>query len=299
MERLTTNPGLFEQFGLDPTPSYVVLGVPFETTTSFRPGTRYGPEAIRRASKQVETYSLQHNLELSDHTTLKDLGDIPTTTSFEQLRKDLANMPKLLPPRCVPILLGGEHTITYPAFKTLLEKNKLGKDPLFIQLDAHMDLRNQYLDSRYSHATVTRRIAEIISPERIIQIGVRTGSQEEHTFAKANGIHQITAPHLIKNWEKAKLEIRDALSTTNSAYTSLDIDVLDPAIAPGTGTPEPGGLNYHQVATLIEEELAPLTLAFDLVEVSPPLDNGVTSIVAANLVYRFIIGRIISKSKKS
>ncbi|RLG71924.1 MAG: hypothetical protein DRO11_03390, partial [Methanobacteriota archaeon] len=219
MELINPKPGLFEQFGFDPNPGYVVLGVPFETTTSFRPGTRYGPEAIRKASKQVETYSLQHHLELSEHVTLKDFGDLPTTTSFQHLQRNMENLPKLLPTGSVPILLGGEHTITYPAFKALLEKKRLGKDPFFIQLDAHMDLRDQYLDNKYSHATIARRIAETISPDRILQIGVRTGSQEEHTYAKNHGVHQITAQHLIKDWEKALFEIRDILSTTNTVYT--------------------------------------------------------------------------------
>jgi len=263
---------------------FIILGVPFDGTSSYRCGSKFAPDEIRKASYNLESYILEHTIDLSS-VPIHDMGNIGTLDEFGSAKEVIdtvySTLSEIIPDK-FPIMLGGEHSITIGAAKAL---EKL-KDVGIIFIDAHADFRDQYLGNRYSHACTARRAYEILNG-RVLSIGVRSVSKEETIDAeKLNYTWIDTYEFQRLGW---KLAIEKALDILNveKIYLSIDIDGIDPSYAPGTGTPEFFGLTPFDVKNIIGF-LGDMLIGADITEVSPPYDNGNTSILAARLVQEII-----------
>ncbi len=253
----------------------VVFGAPFDGTVSFRPGSRFGPSAIRNESYGIETYSPYQNVDLTDIEGY-DAGDLPLpfgdTESALNMIKDFCC--DLILDRKIPIMLGGEHLVTLPAVEALLDKFP---DLCIIHLDAHTDLRDDYLGIKLSHATVMRRIWEKVGDKRIWQFGIRSGEKYEFEWARD---HTFLTPFCLDGIEKA-LEIIGK----RPVYLTIDMDVLDPSVFPGTGTPEHGGISFKELLEFIIKLRGTYIVGADLVELAPHYDaSGISTAAACKLL---------------
>ncbi|MEW6380345.1 MAG: agmatinase [bacterium] len=259
--------------------SLVLLGCPFDGTSTYQPGSRFAPNAIREASWAVESYSPDLNRNLSQ-VAFCDLGDLELPFGNTQRALDLINqaIDQVLNDHKVPITLGGEHLISLPVITAF---RKHYPDLLVIHLDAHADLRDEYLGERLSHSTVMRRVLEMIGDSRLIQVGIRSGCQEEFLIARRIGGEYKTH----HKTSQADLEIIERKIQAQPVYISLDLDVLDPSALPGTGTPEPGGLSFHQLMQVLSIFRAARVVGMDVVELLPyQTPHQVSSIVAAKII---------------
>ncbi len=256
-----------------PPDTVVLRGVPYDATASFRRGSRFAPEAIRWASDSIETYSpvLDRDLETIPFV---DAGDLPVEGT------DPAAMVKAVRRRTlpgVPFLLGGEHTITLGAVQALTPRYS---DLVVVQWDAHTDLRDEYQGERICHATVMRRLQDGGCP--LVQLGIRAGTRDEFDLARRRSLH-------ISRDVAPPVRLLDTLAG-RPLYISVDIDVLDPAVLPGTGNPEPDGSAYAPLVAALRTFAAHRIVGMDLVELSPPCDpGGASAIVAASLVREMIL----------
>ncbi len=260
---------------------FAVLPVPYDATTSYLPGTRHGPRSIITASQQVEHYDADLGRESVDAgiTTVDPLLPLADPQAMHDAVEACAS--RIIDDGKFLMMLGGEHGVTGPAVRAAARAHS-GLSVL--QIDAHADLRDDYEGSRCSHACVMRRIHDAGLPFQ--GVGIRSYSLEEATFMTAHGITPVTArtTHDDPRWIETALA---GLSKT--VYVTIDIDGLDPAYAPGTGTPEPGGLNWFQVTDLLGAVAEQCTIvAADIVEVAPQGGTAVTEFLAARLAYRII-----------
>jgi len=271
--------------------SYVILGAPFDVTSTYRTGARFAPLAIREASQNIETHSFRSGIDIED-LRLHDLGDIHVTgDATETLRRVEQVLKEILTTQKVPILIGGEHTITLGAARAV------GKNAAILDFDAHLDLRNEYMNQTISHTTFMRRIKEQVKPTKIVEIGTRAVCKEELGYAKKAGIDFITAQQIQKDGsEKTTPKIKKLLEDARKIYLTVDLDVLDPAFAPAVQNPEPDGLSIHTLYDLLHEICDGRIVAFDVVEAAPPYDNGVTSIQAAKTIFEILCS--IEKARK-
>jgi len=259
----------------------IIIGAPMDFTVSFRPGTRLGPQQIRRVSHGLEEYSIYLDKDLGDYRYY-DAGDVslPYGNIQESLSRIGRVVSKILSDGKFPLVLGGEHLISLAVLRELV---KFYSELAVVVFDAHADLRDAYLGEKYSHATVMRRIIEVAGGKNLYQFGIRSGIREEFAFANRNTnmfINEITVP---------LQEVLPQLSG-RPVYVSLDIDVVDPAYAPGTGTAEPGGCTSGEILKAIHMLSESNVVGFDLVEVSPAYDlSEQTAILAAKLVREAII----------
>ncbi len=255
------------------------IGVPFDSTSTYKPGSRFGPRAIREASYNFERYNmvLDKNLDAS----IFDFGDIEVVQgNFERTSSIIEfTISELSDKDIIPVAVGGEHTISAGILKALDVE-----DTTVVHFDAHMDLRDEYMGEKYSHATAMRRVFDL-NPKDIIQIGIRSCSDEEISFARENKITYFTSHEVNKNIELVKDTIKNV---DGPLYITVDIDVLDPAYAPGVGTPSPCGLNPFQLENLIHCLKDNEVIGFDLVEVSSPEIGSITSINGAKVIYDFL-----------
>ncbi len=260
--------------------SYVVLGAPYDATASFRSGTAQGPDAIRQAAWNFETYNLRNGVDLRD-VPIHDAGnleveDLPPEEMVAAVREAVADV---VADDLLPVLLGGEHSITPPSVEAVAEHHP---DLAVLQLDAHLDYRDTYEESPWNHACAARRVADTVGPERVHVLGVRSAEREELQEARRDGLSFTTAQEVEREGMGRVLhDVVDALGE-GPLYLTLDIDALDPSHAPGTGTPEPYGLAPRDVVQVIQRTAARI-VGFDLVEVSPPWDPGITAPLAARL----------------
>lgn len=259
----------------------VFLGVPFDSTTIDRPGCRYGPQSIRNCFERFEGFNVVKNVDVYEKG-LCDLGDVECVPgSFELTTKRIEETATRLYEKTkgLPIFLGGEHSVTLPLVKSLKEK------PSMLILDAHLDLRNDYLGNKFTHVTYLRRICEFLPPEKITVLGVRSSSKEEKEFADEKGILYCS----VQDFRKKKDEILNNID--GKIYLSVDIDALDPGIAPGTTSPVPSGFNYEEVSEIVKNVSKKLT-AMDIVEVNPLYDRAETTAYhAARLAYEALSER--------
>ncbi len=258
-----------------------IVGVPFDGTTSYMPGARFGPRSIREASYNFERYNLI--LDKNINTEIYDFGDLEVVHgNFKKTCSNLeTTISEILELGLIPITIGGDHSISCCVLKAI-NKNDLNFDNLtIIHFDAHMDLRDRYLGEKYSHATVMHRIFDM-NPKEIIQIGVRSSSEEEAKFARKNNLKVYTS-----NDADEKLEdiIKYLKTIEGPVYVTFDIDVLDPAFAPSVGTPSSCGLNPKQTEKLIYCLKNKEIIGFDMVEVSSNKIGDITSINAAKIIY--------------
>ena len=257
-----------------------LLGAPLDCTGSFRAGCADGPTGIRWASENLETYSPHLNRDLED-LTLGDLGDLALAglSQADALARIEQEVSRLLEAGTLPFLLGGEHTIALAVARAVLARHP---DAWILQLDAHADLRDTYLDEPLSHATWAYRVGEAYGFDRLVQLGIRSGLREEFALGRARSafFHEKL---LIPTKLRAKLAARPV-------YLSLDLDVLDPSHAPGTGTPEAGGASYRELIAFLDSLAGLRVVALDINEVAPPLDpTGATSAIAAKLVREMVL----------
>jgi len=272
---------------------YVVLGVPFDLTSTYRTGARFGPSAIREASLNIETYSFNSGIDIED-LRLHDLGDLHVTSNTEETLKRLEQVVReLLKAKKTPVLIGGEHTITLGAARAMTDKNCA-----IISFDAHLDLRNEYMSLKTSHTTFMRRINEQVHPKKIVEIGTRAVCKEELAYAKKAGITFVTVHEIREEGvEKAVEKVEKLLADINQTYLSVDMDVLDPGFVPAVQNPEPNGLCTHMFYELLGGLCDKRVVAFDVVEVAPHFDNGVTAIQAAKVLFEVLCN--MEKTRKT
>ena len=266
---------------------YVVVGLPFDGTASFRSGSRDGPDAIRLASFNFESYDSYYGVDLAE-LAICDLGNMELGADPSYAEETIKEGLAFLPERAVPIFLGGEHSIT-PAIVEGLGRRLRGSLGVLV-LDAHLDLREEYGCTRASHACASRRILEKDALACYASLGIRSGSREEFDWAAENGIAYYTARQVREEGIDAVLDRALVKLKCERLYLSIDLDVLDPAYAPAVGNPEPFGLSSWDVKRVIER-LAPRLVGLDINELTPAYDRGETALLAARLAREFIAAR--------
>jgi agmatinase len=271
--------------------NYVVVGVPFDVTSTYRTGARFAPLAIREASLNIETYSFRTGLDVED-LKIHDAGDLHTATDTDETLKRLSLVVKdIVNTKKTPVIIGGEHTITLGAIQGLSAKTAI------ISFDAHLDLRNEYMGLKTSHTTFMRRINEQTRPETIIEIGTRAVCKEELTYAKKKRIKFITTQQIRKDGTKKTIDtITRTLADSKKIYLTIDMDVLDPAYAPAVQNPEPDGLPTEVFFDILQGICDKRIIALDLVEVTPHYDSGATTILAAKTLFELLCN--IEKQRK-
>ena len=255
--------------------SYVVVGAPLDATTTFQPGTRFGPDRVRRFAETYDDYDHETGSRFSA-LGVHDGGDVHPWDDVEAYLDHLAaELRSVVLNDAVPLLLGGEHTVTYAGVDAV--------DPdTLVVVDAHLDLREAYDGNPWNHACVTRRALEDLDVDRAVIVGARTGSEAEWDRAAAADV-EVVDPEAAREW-LASLDPRRFAD--GSTYLSVDVDGLDPAFAPGTGTMEPFGLAPRTVRDLVRR-IAPHAAGFDVVEVNDR-DDGQAAAVAGKLLREFV-----------
>jgi agmatinase len=260
----------------------IIIGAPMDFTVSFRPGTRFGPKKIREASYGLENYSVYADDSL-ENKMFFDAGDVDIPFGNVEKSLDIIGdvTKEFLDDGKIPLFLGGEHLISYPIIKKVVEKYP---DLAIVHFDAHADLRDSYLGERLSHATVLRRVSEHVKDKQIYHFGIRSGVKQEFVYAKQ---HTHMFPIEVKTpFLRTLQDLKN-----RPIYITLDIDVVDPAFAPGTGTPEPGGCSSQEILEVVSHFKELNIVGFDLVEVSPANDlSERTSLLAAKILRELLIG---------
>lgn len=262
----------------------VIFGAPFDGTTSFRPGTRFGPGAIRAESDGIETYSPYQNKDLEDIAVF-DSGDLllPFGNTEAVLEEICARTAEILEAGKMPVMLGGEHLVTLGAVRAMVQKYP---ELHIIHFDAHTDLRDDYFGERLSHATVIRRCHDLLGDGRIHQFGIRSGERAEWDFAFA---HTDFHPFNVKD----VLDVVLALGSDVPVYVTLDLDVLDPSLFCGTGTPEAGGIFFQDLEEALLALEALNVVGFDMNELSPHYDaSGVSTAVACKVLREMLLAYV-------
>ena len=264
---------------------YVLFGVPFDGTTSFKAGCRDAPLAIRQVSYNIETYLPFYDLEMTD-VSVHDMGDMYVECLPDLMVEQVADaVSDLIKDEKVPIMMGGEHSVTIGAVQTL-------KPKWYVVCDAHLDMQDEYRGSPFNHDCVTARVSEAV--ENIVIIGARSGCKEEFEYAREN-YHLYTADDVEERGIRAVLDEVSELIGDDSLYLSIDADAIDCCLTPGLGTPEPFGLTPKEVRAVIRR-LAKNAVGFDYVEVLPN-DQGQTAMVAAHMIREFIAGHFCAKQE--
>lgn len=259
----------------------VLFGAPFDSTTSFRPGARFGPAAMRHESFGLETYSPYQDKDLEDIAVF-DSGDLELCFGSSEAALDdiTARAQEILADEKFPLLLGGEHLVTLGAVRAVLEKYP---DLHIVHFDAHADLRDDYLGAQLSHACVLRRCHDLIGDGRIHQFCIRSGEREEFRFASQHtDMHPFTFDGLPELAEHLK-------QTQVPVYLTIDLDCLDPSAFPGTGTPEAGGVSFLQLLDAIRTITQGNIVAADVNELAPMLDTSGVSTATACKVLRELL----------
>ena len=262
----------------------VIFGAPFDSTTSYRPGARFGSAAIRHESYGLETYSPYLDRDLED-INVYDAGDLELPMgSAEKALNDISTITaEILDDGKLPLMMGGEHLVTLGAFREVQQRYP---DVHIIHFDAHADLRDQYLDVRLSHACVMRRCHDLIGDGRIHQFGIRSGERAEFDFARAG--HTDFHPFTFDGLDGVVAELA---SSQVPVYFTIDLDVLDPSVFPGTGTPEAGGVSFDELRKALTKVCQQLNIvAMDVTELAPTFDpSGVSTAVAGKVVRELLL----------
>jgi agmatinase len=262
---------------------YVVFGVPFDVTSTYRTGARFGPNAIRQASQNIETYSFRSGIDVED-LPLHDLGDLHVSTS----PKRTVDMLKLvvediLAAKKMPIAIGGEHTTTLGTMKGLGDK---AQKTALVSFDAHLDVRKEFLGLTLSHTTFMRVINEEVKPAKIVEVGTRAVSKDELAYAKEARIDFFTS-QLIRKEGAAQVtqKLKEELEPYENLYLTIDMDVLDPAFAPAVQNPEPEGLETHTLLDVLCALCDKRVVGFDVLEIAPVYDEGISAVAAAKVMF--------------
>ena len=262
--------------------SVVLYGAPFDSTTSFRPGARFGPSAIRHESFGLETYSPYEDKDLMDIRVF-DSGDLELCFGSSELAlSDIENRTKeILKAAKLPVLLGGEHLVTLAAVRAVFHEYP---DLHIIHFDAHADLRDDYLGTKLSHACVLRRCHELLGDNRIHQFCIRSGEREEFQFAAQHtDFHPFT-------FDGLKETVQELKEKKIPVYFTIDLDCLDPSAFPGTGTPEAGGVSFLELLDAIRTVAQANIVGADLNELAPMLDvSGVSTATACKVLRELLL----------
>lgn len=266
----------------------VLFGAPFDSTTSFRPGARFGSAAMRHESFGLETYSPYQDADLTDYNVF-DSGDLELCFgNAEQALCDIeARTETILQDGKLPVLLGGEHLVTLGSFRAVVKR---WPDVHIIHFDAHADLRDDYLGAKLSHACVIRRCYDLIGDGRIHQFCIRSGDREEFRFAAQHtDLHALT----LEGLEEVVRVLRE---NKTPVYFTIDLDCLDPSAFPGTGTPEAGGITFLQLLDAIRTVAKCHIVGADVNELAPMLDTSGVSTATACKVLRELLLAILTKN---
>ncbi len=258
----------------------VVFGAPFDGTTSFRPGTRFAANAMRLDSGGgIETYSIAQGRDLND-VAVCDIGDvlIPIGSTIQALEAIEKTAAQILADGKLPVMIGGEHLVSLASVRAVAKKHP---GVHVIHFDAHSDLRDEYYGQEFSHATVMRRIWDIVGDGRIFQYGIRSGEREEIEWGKS---HVYTNFFNCDNLDHAIERVKD-----KPVYLSIDLDVLDSSVLPGTGTPEAGGISYNELTESIMRLSGLDIVAADVNELSPHYDHSGASTLTACKILRELL----------
>ena len=260
----------------------VLFGAPFDSTTSFRPGARFGSAAMRHESFGLETYSPYQDKELTEYCIF-DSGDLElcfgsATSALEDIKQ---RTEQILADGKLPVMLGGEHLVTFGAVQAMVEKYP---DLHIIHFDAHADLREDYLGARLSHACVMRRCYELLGKNRIHQFCIRSGAKEEFEFAKEHtNMHKFG----FRGLQELVKELKESGAPV---YFTIDLDCMDSAVFPGTGTPEAGGVSFMQLLDAIRFVAVTKVVGADVNELAPMLDqSGVSTATACKVVRELLL----------
>ncbi len=258
----------------------VLVGAPFDGTSSYRPGSRFAPNAIRMESFGIETYSPYLKRELEEISVF-DAGDmeLPFGSAEKTLEIIEESISEIISGGKLPFMIGGEHLVTLGAVRAAAKKHKGLK---IIHFDAHADLRDDYMGEKLSHATVIRRCAELLDDKSVYQFGIRSMTKEEDLWAEE---HTIQNKYDTKGFSEAIEAIGDA-----PVYLTIDLDVLDPSIFPGTGTPEPGGISFTELISAVHKMRGINFVACDVNELSPHYDqSGVSTVTACKVIRELLL----------
>ena len=259
----------------------ILFGAPFDSTTSYRPGTRFASSSIRKESFGLEIYSPYQDVELEEKAVC-DVGDLELP--FGNARKALQiienQTAQIISDNKIPLLIGGEHLVTYGSVKALAQ---IYPDLHIIHFDAHADLREDYMGEALSHATVLRRCHDLLGDQRIFQFGIRSGDKAEFEFAKTHVVQERFTCNTLKS-------VVTSLKG-KPIYLTVDLDVLDPSQFPATGTPEAGGWDFNTLRTAIMDVLSLNVVGLDVNELNPMLDaTGQSTALAGKIIREIIIG---------
>ena len=265
---------------------YVIFGVPFDYTSSFRRGSSRGPIEVRRAYDNLESFDVNYEVDFSE-LPICDIGDIQVNEDASETVDLVEEVTSIITrDGKIPIMIGGEHSITGGSIRNF-------KDASMVIIDAHSDFRDSYMGNKHNHACVTHRALDVLGEGRIFSFGTRSTSREEFEDPDYHKVRFVSADEIRKegidrSLSKIEGKLRDQV------YFSIDMDGIDPSFAPGVGTPEPFGLNDVDVRYLIRK-LARKIYGFDVLEFTPDFDNGNTSMLAAKLIQDFIGSRETKK----
>jgi len=264
----------------DSEPIATIIGIPFDATHSYKPGCRFGPDAIRDSFNNIEIFHPELQVDL-ETVNIEDLGN----TRHTVVASEMIDMVKKITTELVAkqrqlFILGGEHSITFGTYTSF------PKETGYVVFDAHYDLRDEYADIKLSHASYLRRIVEERGSENILHVGARAFVKEELEFLKENNIQTISDKEIREG--KGPQLLKDYVSSFDSIYSSFDLDVLDPAFAPGVGNPEAVGITSRELFDLIHSFEETTVTGVDIMELNPYHDDGSTASLAAKIMSTMI-----------
>jgi agmatinase len=265
---------------------YVVFGVPFDATSTYRSGARFGPNAMRQASLNIETFSFRSGVDFAD-LAVYDAGDLDVSMSAKQT-VDLTGLvvADILAAGKMPVMLAGEHTVTLGVARGL---GALAAKTAVVSFDAHLDLRSEFMGETLSHTTFMQLISKQVKPSKIIEVGTRSACKEELTYAKKTKIDFFTSQQIIKQGsDQVTAELKEKLAPYENVYITVDLDVLDPAYAPAVQNPEPEGITptaFLDIACAICDKRV---VGFDVLEIAPAYDQGISAAVAAKVAFEML-----------
>ena len=261
-------------------PIATVFGIPFDSTHSYKPGCRFGPDVIRDAFNNIEIFHPDLGIDL-ENANIEDLGNTTHTVVASEMLDMVRKITKELYEKNRQLfILGGEHLITYGTYMSF------PKDTGYVVFDAHYDLRDEYADIKLSHASYLRRIVEERGADNILHVGARAFVKEEFAFLKEHNIKTITDKEIRQG--KGPQLLKDHVSSFDTLYASFDLDVLDPAFAPGVGNPEAAGITSRELFDMICSFENKKVAGVDIVELNPSYDNGATASLAAKVMSTLI-----------
>jgi agmatinase len=253
-----------------------VFGVPYDATSSFKPGSRFGPNALREAFMKIEVYDPGLDVD-AEKLPVEDLGNLQMTSTPQDMVDAVSKVTEeIVSEGFVPGVIGGEHTLTYGTFSAMPPNTHL------LVFDAHFDLRSNLYGWELGHGTFLRRLTEKIGYDKVIHVGGRSASKEEWSLVKSEKIKTISSAEIGRS--KYLDEFRYLMTIPTKLYVSVDLDILDPAFMPGTGTPEPAGITSKELLSMLEILKGMEIVGFDVVELNPMVDPyGISAATAAKI----------------